>query len=157
MKLHHLALAAALAFLSPEPAVANEGATPPKAFLAVRVSDVEAAALWYASTFDMKVANRFSTSAYEMRILDGDRAIVELIQLKSPMPPPDAAALGFIKGGFTIDDFDAAVARWRASGVSFRGRIIYNDRLKLHVAGLSDPDGNIVQIFGRSARPQRTP
>jgi predicted enzyme related to lactoylglutathione lyase len=153
MSFHHVRLAASLALVPLHPAAAATADPQPRAFLALRVSDADASAIWYARTFDLKLADRFSTASYEMRILDGERAVVELIQLRQDMPPAGPAALGYIKGGFTVADFDASVARWRAAGVTFRGRIIYNAQLKLHVAALSDPDGNIIQILGRSAAP----
>ena len=144
-------LCAALTLALAAPAAAAPVAPPHKAFLALRVGDAEASALWYARTFDLAPANSFSTAAYEQRILQGDGLIVELVQLKSAMPPADPAALGFMKGGYVVEDFDGKVARWRAAGVTFVGRIIYDDKLKLHAAALRDPDGNMIQIFGRGA------
>lgn len=145
-------LCAALSLaLSAPAAAAVPAASPHKAFLALRVSDAEASAGWYARTFDLTLANRFSTDAYEQRILQGEGLIVELVQLKSGMTPAPPAGLGFMKGGYVVGDFDGKVRRWRAAGVKFLGRIIYDDKLRLHAAALSDPDGNMIQIFGRSA------
>ncbi len=140
-----LCAALSLALAAPAPA-----APPHKAFLALRVRDAEAAAHWYSRTFELTLANRFSTDAYEQRILQGDGLIVELVQLKSGMTAAAPAGLGFMKGGYVVDDFDGKVRRWRAAGVIFLGRIIYDDKLKLNAAALSDPDGNMIQIFGRS-------
>jgi catechol-2,3-dioxygenase len=146
---------AALSLALSAPGAAAPPAPPHKAFLALRVTDAEAAAGWYARTFELTLANSFSTAAYEQRILHGKGLIVELIQLKSGMTPAAPAGLGFMKGGYVVDDFDSAVKRWRSAGVTFRGRIIYDRALKLHAAALSDPDGNIVQIYGRSAESAR--
>jgi catechol-2,3-dioxygenase len=153
--MRYAVLWAALSLAVAAPALAAPPAPPHKAFLALRVRDAEAAAGWYSKTFDLTVANRFSTDAYEQRILHGEGLIVELVQLKSGMTPPAPAGLGFMKGGYVVDDFDSAVERWRSAGVTFRGRIIYDRALKLHAAALSDPDGNIVQIYGRSAETAR--
>jgi len=144
-------LCAALSLALSAPGAAGPAAPPHKAFMALRVSDAEAAAGWYARTFELTLANRFSTAAYEQRILQGEGLIVELVQLKSGMKPADPAGLGFMKGGYVVGDFDAAIRRWRAAGVTFLGRIIYDDKLKLHAAALRDPDGNMIQIYGRSA------
>ncbi len=145
---------AAVALALAAPAGAASAEPPHKAFLAIRVRDAEAAAAWYARTFDLTLANRFSAAAYEQRILQGQGLIVELVQLKSKMPPADPAALGFTKGGYVVADFDGAIRRWRADGVTFLGRIIYDDKLKLHAAALRDPDGNMIQVYGRSAERQ---
>lgn len=146
-------LCAALSLAVSAPALAAPVAPPHKAFLALRVRDAEAAAAWYARTFELTLANRFSTDAYEQRILQGEGLIVELVQLKSGMAPADPSGLGFMKGGYVVRDFDGAVRRWRAGGVTFLGRIIYDDKLKLNAAALRDPDGNMIQIYGRSAEP----
>ncbi|MGZ8285288.1 MAG: VOC family protein [Allosphingosinicella sp.] len=150
-------LCAALSLALAGPTIAAPAAPPHKAFLALRVRDAEASAGWYARTFDLSLANRFSTERYEQRILQGEGLIVELVQLKPGMPPADPAGLGFMKGGYVVGDFDAAIGRWRAAGVTFLGRIIYDDKLKLHAAALSDPDGNMIQIYGRSAEPTLKP
>lgn len=142
---------AALALALSAPVAASPAPVPHKAFLALRVRDAEASAAWYARTFGLSLANSFSTGRYEQRILDGDGLIVELVQLKSGMTEPAPASLGYMKGGWVVDDFDGKVRRWRAAGVTFLGRIIYDDKLKLNAAILSDPDGNMVQIYGRSA------
>jgi opacity protein-like surface antigen len=153
--MRHFLLCAAVSLALGAPAAAEPAAPPHKAFLALRVSDAEVAAGWYARTFELTLANSFSTAAYEQRILHGEGLIVELVQLKSKTTPPAPAGLGFMKGGYVIDDFDSAVKRWRSAGVTFLGRIIYDRALELHAAALSDPDGNIVQIYGRSAEVAR--
>jgi len=148
-------LCAALSLVLATPALADPAGPPHRAFLAIRVADAEASARWYGRTFDLTLANSFSTAAYEQRILQGDGLIVELVQLKSGMTPAQPAGLGFMKGGFVVGDFDGKVRRWRAAGLTFLGRIVYDDKLKLHAAALRDPDGNIVQVFGRSAETPR--
>jgi catechol 2,3-dioxygenase-like lactoylglutathione lyase family enzyme len=149
MRFSLLCAALSLALGTPAPAAPAE--PPHRAFLALRVSDAEASARWYARTFDLALANSFSTAAYEQRILQGDGLIVELVQLKSGMTPAQPAGLGFMKGGYVVPDFDGKVRRWRAAGVTFLGRIIYDDKLKLNAAILKDPDGNMIQVFGRSS------
>ncbi|MET1112747.1 MAG: VOC family protein [Allosphingosinicella sp.] len=149
MRYSHLLATLSLALSAP--AAAEPAAPPHKAFLALRVSDAEASAGWYSRIFDLSLAARYSTDRYEQRILHGEGLIVELIQLKTGMAPSDPTGLGFMKGGYVVGDFDGKIRRWRAAGVTFLGRIIYDDKLKLNAAALKDPDGNMIQIYGRSA------
>lgn len=136
------ALAACLALLA-GPALAQA-----RTFIAVEVTDMAAAEAWYARTFDAEQVNSFSRPTYEQRILRGGDVIIELVQ-RIPARPLTDEGSEIMKAGFVVDDLDARVARWTEQGVRFMGRRIHDDALDLDAVLIVDPDGNMIQIFGR--------
>ncbi len=120
-----------------------------RAFIAVEVTDIVAAEIWYQRTFDVEQVNSFSRPAFEQRILRGPDVIVELVQRIPARPPTDEGSEN-MKAGFVIDDLDARVARWTGQGVRFLGRRIHDDALGLDTLLILDPDGNMIQVFGRT-------
>lgn len=129
---------------------------PAKGFFAVRVSDADVSQAWYAKVFGLKEVSRFDMDRAVMRILSGDRLIVELVQLKPAAAKPAREDLGYAKAGTTVEDFDGTLARWQADGVRFHGggapKVYYDKALGLDGAFLLDPDDNLVQVFGTSAK-----
>lgn len=121
-----------------------------RAFVAIETADIEASQNWYANVFDMQLANSFSRPTFEQRILQGGGLIVELIQ-HTPARTRGPEGLGLIKAGLIIDDLDARQARWQSQGVTMLGRRIHDAALGLDTIILEDPDGNMIQIFGRPA------
>jgi catechol 2,3-dioxygenase-like lactoylglutathione lyase family enzyme len=123
-----------------------------KAFIAVIVSDAEASADWYSRVFGLSGVNHLESAEYDIRILDGNMAIVEIIELVPAASDAVEDSKGITKAGFTIDNFDARIAEWRKDGVKFHGRgvVFHDDALKLHSTILEDPDGNLIQVFGKS-------
>lgn len=127
-------------------------AQPRFAFVAIMVSDVDASAAWYARVFGLSEANRATSDTYDVRVLRSDEMLVELIEL-NPLPPaPPDRVLGISKAGFEIGDWDARIAAWRAQGVRFfNDRVLFDESLQLHNVIIEDPDGNMIQVFGRAA------
>jgi catechol 2,3-dioxygenase-like lactoylglutathione lyase family enzyme len=127
-------------------------AKPGKSYFALNVTDAEASARWYSDVFGLKQVNRFDRPNFDQRILDGERLIVELVQLKPAGPAANESALGFTKAGYLMPNFDAAVLEWRRKKVRFfgDGAVFHDAALGLHVVQLLDPDGNIVQVYGKS-------
>jgi hypothetical protein len=120
----------------------------PHTFIAVEVTDMAAAESWYGRTFEASQVNTFSRPTYEQRILKGPDVIVELVQ-RIPARPVTGEGAELMKAGFVVGDLDERVARWTEQGVTFMGRRIHNDVLDLDVVLIADPDGNMIQIFGR--------
>ena len=120
----------------------------PRTFIAVEVTDIVAAEAWYVRTFDAPRVNTFSRAAFEQRVLQGPDVIIELVQ-SIPARPVTERGSEIIKAGFVVDDLDARVARWTEQGVQFRGHRVHDDALDLDAVLLMDPDGNLIQIFGR--------
>ncbi|HZV83863.1 MAG TPA: VOC family protein [Brevundimonas sp.] len=136
-------LTAAVAMLLAGPVLAQA-----RTFIAVEVTDIAAAETWYSRTFDAAVASSFSRPAFEQRILRGEDVIVELVQ-RVPARPLTGEGSEIMKAGFVVDDLDDRVERWTAQGVTFLGRRIHDDALDLDVVMITDPDGNMIQIYGR--------
>lgn len=130
-------------------AVAHAASPSPRAFIAVEVASIDASARWYADVFDAQVVNSFSREKYEQRILRSSDVILELVQRKPPFPAGPEQQLGLMKAGIVIDDIDARVERWRAKGVEFVGRRIHDEALGLDTILIRDPDGNLLQVFGK--------
>lgn len=139
-----LAVALALWFAPIQAATADA-----RTFVAVETADIARAEAWYADVFDARLVNSFSEPTYEQRILRGNDLIVELVQRKPPREPHSAEALGLMKAGVVVDDFEARFQRWQGEGVRMLGRRIHDDALNLDTILLVDPDGNMIQIFGR--------
>jgi predicted enzyme related to lactoylglutathione lyase len=140
-----LALICLAALCVSVPAAADE----PRAFVAVETTDMERAQAWYAGVFEAELVNSFSQPTYEQRILRGGDLIIELVQRIPAREPATPDRTGLMKSGVVVDDFDARFARWQAEGVTMLGRRIHDDALGLDTILLSDPDGNMIQVFGR--------
>lgn len=119
-----------------------------RTFIAVETGDIAAAEAWYSRTFEAVVVSSFSEAAYEQRVLRGADVIVEMVQ-RIPARPPTGEGAEIMKAGVVVDDLDARVARWRTEGVEFLGRRIHDEALDLDAVLILDPDGNLIQIFGR--------
>lgn len=120
----------------------------PRAFVAVETPDIARAVSWYARVFGAETVNSFSETDYEIRILRGPDLIIELVQRKPARPNTVEGHSGLLKSGVVIDDFDHAVQRWTADGITMRGRRIHDRALGLDTVVLEDPDGNMIQVFG---------
>lgn len=140
-------------------APASTPATPaPMTFFGVVVHDAEASAAWYARTFRLRELKRIDDPAYAVRILSREGLLVELIQHRPAPPAAPERRLGHLKAGLVLDDFDGELARWRKEDVKFFGgapRVYYEQSIGLHNTLLLDPDGNLIQVFGRSASASR--
>lgn len=56
---------------------------------------------------------------------------------------------GFFKSGFVIDDLDAEYARLKAKGVLFAYELGQPPDGPYRSFGVRDPEGNLLQYFGR--------
>lgn len=142
-----LALLLALAATLPAAAQAQ------RAFVQIETRDIDAAERWYRRVFALRAVNRFDRPCFDQRILAGPELILELVQSRPPRGPAPAAQAGIGKVGIEIADFDRRLAAWRAAGLAPSGGLFFDEALALATVLLRDPDGNIVQIFGRSDGP----
>ena len=140
------AFASALAV--PAPAISAE-----RAFVKVEVADADAIEDWYVRAFDLKRGNLFSRPAFDQRILLGEDLVLELVQSRPAATPVNGKRLGIGKVGLQVADFDRKLAAWRASGIAEGRGLFFDEALGLATISLRDPEGNIVQIFGKSAGP----
>ena len=138
----------AACFLLAAPATAAE-----RAFIAIETADIAQVESWYAKAFDAKRVNRFDRTRFEQRILVGPDVVVELIAMKPPSPDRAGQVLGIAKTGLQISDFDARLAAWRKSGIAGKGGLVFDEAVGLASIQLIDPEGNRIQVFGKSAGP----
>lgn len=65
--------------------------------------------------------------------------------------PADTAGAGRNRIHLIVDDLDTEIARLRAAGVAFRGDVVSGPGGRQIL--LSDPAGNLVEVFQPAARP----
>ena len=143
-----VAATAALSLWDPSQADAAE-----RAFVQVEVSDIERSEAWYRKAFGVRRVNRFNRSAFDQRIMIGPDMVVELVQSRPPGPAASGKMLGLSKAGVEVADLDARLAVWRKAGLAPEGGLFFDEALGLATVLLRDPDGAIIQIFGKSAGP----
>ncbi|WP_118856878.1 VOC family protein [Sphingomonas mesophila] len=141
-------LIALLALAAATPATAAE-----RAFLAIETADIAAAEKWYSAAFALKRINRFDRPRFDQRVLAGPDLVVELVQMRPATAKPATAVLGIVKAGVQIADFDRRLAAWRAAGIAPPKGLHFDRALGLASVQLTDPDGNLIQVFGTSAGP----
>ena len=124
-------------------------------FTAVIVKNVDSAAEWYQSVFELKLNKNIDDpqNGFRVRILESPHFVVELIENKSWLDPnkilkdqPEGTRIeGFFKIGFKVSDMDACIARLKNLKISV-GRI-YTDADKKRNFLITDLDGNLIQFF----------
>lgn len=151
MRLKILAAAMLTMALTPAPAEA-------RGFIALEAADAETVAAWYASTFDLSEVKRVDGDTATIIVLDGAPLAIEIIQRSEKTPKVEGRRLGIAKAGAVMADLDAAVARWRADGVTFfgNGNVFYDEEMDRRTVILLDPEDNRVQLFSPLCGGQRT-
>lgn len=134
-------------------------------FLAVSVSDLEAATAWYRDMLGL-VAVREVTSAdgaMTARVLRAGPVVVELIHHRSNRAVTDVLDTGahrfqlqgIVKAGLFVADIEALYEHLESRDVAMDARIGSDPELRLRSFVFRDPDGNRIQVFQR-APPLRT-
>lgn len=137
----------------PQAAFAGRGA-----FWALSVADAKSMSQWYAEKFGLHVTlDPPKANGAKAVVLEGEGLIVELIQHDSAKPRRAAAPAandavmihGIMKAGIVVEDFDKAIAALRAANVPFAfGPYPARSGQRANVI-IRDPEGNLIQIFGR--------
>ncbi len=117
-------------------------------FVALRVSDLDAAADWYTRVFDLREANRLDADDLSIRVLAGHEIVVELIHQVGDTRP-ESRHIGLFKAGFIVEDIDAFFARMRERGVDTDRQIFVDGALQMRSFLMRDPEGNRLQAFQR--------
>jgi len=123
------------------------------AFAALRVHDVTAMSKWYAEALGFRLV--VHDTGRNSALLERQGSILELIQRSEEQkqsaanPAQDLAIAGIIKIGFVVDDFDDLQAALSAHEIPVHGRVITSDVDGLRTLAISDPEGNLIQFFGR--------
>ena len=135
------------------------GATPQVrgAFFAISTGDRERLVAWYCDNLGFKVdSTGTGSTGVKSALLSRRGAILEILQLPTAksraawgMPDAPESVHGILKIGFEVDDlnslYEAAVRRRVAI---FFAPVRPSDN-RLRTFGVKDPDGNIVQFFGK--------
>ena len=142
-------------------ASAHETAVTPsgRQFFALSVPDARASADWYAHAFGVQLLHEIEPAdgAAHILILGSDALLIEIMQLRAAKSPGAAVigsrhlTHGIVKIGLYVKDLDAAVAHLRKMNVRFDTDIIEDEKLGMRFVLVKDPDGNLVQLFGRRA------
>ena len=128
------------------------------AFFALSVSDLEGMAAWYTANLGFKVELRSDPKNGGPRgaILVRDGARLELLEFASARPrtawglPAEAEQVhGILKIGFEVSDIDRLFAAVQERHLNLFFPLVTPPGSSLRTFGLRDPDGNIVQFFGR--------
>lgn len=128
-------------------------------FFALSVPNARASADWYTRAFGVKLLLEIEPAdgAAHILILGTDALLIEIMQLRAAKSPGAAViesrhlTHGIVKVGLYVQDLDAAVAHLRKMNTQFDTDIIEDAKLDMRFVLVRDPDGNLVQLFSRSA------
>ena len=128
-------------------------------FIALSVADAAASARWYEETLGFRVVKRIDPPNEDVHIviMEGAGAILEIVQhprakARSAWHPDAKEALdvrGIFKAGFRVVALDRVLQRLRDKGVEIRNGPFEVPELQLRSFIAVDPDGNLLQFFGR--------
>lgn len=137
------------------------GAAP--AFLAISVSDLEAATAWYRQVLGVEPVREVASadSVLRARLLFFDPVAIELIHHRATLSKgeildPGAHRFqiqGIVKAGIFVDDIDRLHQHLREQGVNTDARIGVDSLIGARFFVFRDPDGNSIQVFERCAGP----
>lgn len=121
-------------------------------FVAIRTVNLPRLAHWYRDSLGFEIV--MSQPAGPTLLRRGS-AVLEMIEtVVSPgdgqtSAAQDLAVAGPYKFGFVVDDFDKLVAGLNNRGVPLLGKVITSDVDGMRLLAIADPDGNLLQFFGR--------
>jgi catechol 2,3-dioxygenase-like lactoylglutathione lyase family enzyme len=128
------------------------------AFFALTVSDIDGIAAWYTANLGFRVELRSEGKDGGPRgaILVRDGARLELLEFASAKPrtawelPANAEQIhGILKIGFEVANIETLFAAAVEQHLDVFFPLVTPPGSQLRTFGLRDPDGNIVQFFGR--------
>jgi catechol 2,3-dioxygenase-like lactoylglutathione lyase family enzyme len=128
-------------------------------FIALSVADAAASARWYGETLGFRVFKRIDPPNERVHIVLMERAgaileIVEHPRAKSrtawnPEAKEPFDVRGIFKAGFRVADLDRVLQGLRDRQVEIRNGPFDIPELQLRSFIAADPDGNLLQFFGR--------
>jgi catechol 2,3-dioxygenase-like lactoylglutathione lyase family enzyme len=142
----------------PSPTSSESPAVDARPFgFALSVADVEASARWYERVFGFRPVRSVDLEerGVHVRLLVGDGAFLELVQLRDARPLSAAAPgvdkrqnlHGVFKVGFEVDDLEAALERLARLDVELALGVVDEPDGSMRSAQVEDPDGNRIQLF----------
>ncbi len=127
------------------------------AFIALSVSDLEAATAWYSEVLGLRRVRDVSSADGALRasVLSSDNVVIELIRHRSTLAADDVLESqahrfhlqGIVKTGLFVTDIDRLFEYLRERQVRTDERIGTDRELGLRFFIFRDPDGNRIQVF----------
>lgn len=115
-------------------------------YFAQIVSDIDASAEWYKTTFDLALGTELSQSGrYKIINLHGPGLFIELLELDDVIERPKGRVKGPFKVGMLVSDLSGFIARLPDSIP--KPKVILDSGNSLRLIQLADPDGNTIQIM----------
>jgi len=131
----------------------------PGAFLALSVADMDRVLPFYRDTLGFKVFSEGTAPHRPIRfaLLQHGTALIELLQFPDAKPLKEAAPdtpyphqiHGFFKGGFVVADIDSLYRKMQSMNVERSYELGKSAGGPYRTFGIRDPEGNLLQIFGR--------
>ena len=128
----------------------------PGSFLALSVADIDRQLAFYRDTLGFQVQNQGDALNGTVRfaILHQGFTMLELIQHRDArsrvVPAKDSHLIhGIFKAGFLIADIDYAYETLTSRRVRFEYGLGKPDQSTYRSFGVRDPEGNLLQFFGR--------
>jgi catechol 2,3-dioxygenase-like lactoylglutathione lyase family enzyme len=156
-----LALLLAVTLSTPAP---TGSPTPPKArttgaFFALSVANVETVSQWYRDFLKLKVAKsgEAPNGIAKFALLEGEGVLVELIQHReakdrSAVAPSATEAYqihGIFKVGMIVEGLEGIYSRAKEQHIPIAYDMMPAKDIPLRSFSVRDPEGNLVQLFGR--------
>ena len=127
-------------------------------FFALSVADLDHIASWYSENlgFDIDKQGQAPNAPVKFAMLSRDGAVLEVLQLASAksradwgLPAEARDVHGILKLGFIVRDVDALFALARERKLEIFFPLVDAKDVPMRTFALKDPEGNIVQLFGR--------
>jgi glyoxylase I family protein len=125
-------------------------------FAAVVVNNMETSTQWYKAVFKLYVKDEIADdkNGYKITILESERFLVELLELKgsvAPMTlledePKETKIQGYFKIGFKVPDMDKCLQHLAELKIQVPRIWTDSDTRKRNFI-ITDPDGNLIQFF----------
>ncbi len=129
-----------------------------RAFFALSVADVGKTTAWYVDNLGFRVdkTGRIEKSGMEFALISRPDTLIEIVRFATAKSraaaglDPDRVhdVHGIMKVGFEVADIDALYKRAKDNKLRIFDLVQARD-VPLRTFGLYDPDGNIVQVFGK--------
>jgi predicted enzyme related to lactoylglutathione lyase len=148
-------------FSAEKPEIGAKDVTPSVvgAVFALSVADVERTASWYCENlgFHVNKKGQIADSGMEFALLSRPGALLEIIKFKAAktraawgLAKTEVHEVhGIFKIGFEVTDIDALFNHAKERGLQIFFPIVQARDIPLRTFGLTDPEGNIIQIFGK--------
>lgn len=131
----------------------------PGPFLALSVANLDTMVAWYRDSLGFVLHSTSTNPKRAMRfaVLQCGDALIEILQAadaqaRSILAPgtKDAYQIhGFFKSGFVVKNIDSTYQRFQSMGIRLAYKLVTPSDGPYRTFGVRDPEGNLLQFFGR--------